>query len=865
MKTNFLTWLLAFCLLFTPFVGLHAEDLSNQWFSFSMGLPENVSITCIASNPIDHSIMIGTNLGVYMSLDFGETWEEKSLGLSDKEIQCIFFEEINRIYYAGTKQGGVFRFIEIANKWSSFNTNLPSKNIQVITSSKQFLYAGTKTDGLFRVKLGSEKWIDLNFDDKNPVIKTCEYRGILPVSDQIILCATTKGLLITDNSGENWRLMEDNSLLGSPLLSISMDSQKPNRLLIGTEAKGLIESQDQGKTWKEINGSFGKGKSAQFHSIVFNPKQPKTIFIASFETVFVSIDDGKTWKPAVNGLENSVINIISLLSSNNENYLCAGTGNAGFFVLRNNKPPFKPTSLKAQMKGSFVLLTWTASLQGSGKVMGYNIYKKKDKISQSFEKIATATDLAFIDNQVSWNEKLIYQVTAIDDSNPPLESNPSSEVSILVDDLPLIQITEPKDGLVTELSQLAIKGTILDQGSGVAESTLIIKSETDKTDEYPLSLKSDGSFVQMISLAMGTNEIKIIARDNNNMTADLTISILRKTKEPDKTPPEIITNQPINGFIVEEDVLIVSGTIKDTESGVFDAKIWNTVNGNRIGSKVITLNQEGFFLEKLPVQVGENTISIQAIDGSGNMIEKKITGTVRKPDLVPPTLVILEPANGFTTEENTIPIRGRSVDDNSGIESTIVTLEYLGKVMYEKNIKLDKDGFFSETLSLMEGENLFTIIAKDKRNNQTKVIIKGTRIPKSAEILIILQIGSKKASINGEEKLLQAAPEIKKGKTYVPVRFMAETFGANVNWVPSRKEIQITYQDIYITLWLNQTIISIESLTDITKAPVTKFLETPPYLLSGVTMVPLRFIIEEWKTELVWDKDTQQIKIHFKK
>ena len=844
---------------------MNARILDEQWFSYSQGLPRNLSIASIDSNPKDQSLMIGTNQGIFMSMDFGETWEEKSTGLSDKEIQCIFFEKVNQVYYAGTKHAGIFRFVEIANKWISFNSNMPAKDIQVISSSGQYLYSGTKTDGLFRVKHGSEKWIDLNFDDKNPIIKKCEYRDILPLSDEKILCATNRGLLVTENSGENWRLMEDNALLGSPLLSISMDSQNTTRLLIGTETKGLIESNDHGKTWKESIGHFGKGKSAQFHTILFDSLQSKTIFIASSDSIFASIDDGKSWKQINAGMENVVINVMSLVVSNRKNYLCAGTEAAGFFVFRSVKPPFKPTALVAKMQGSSVLLTWNPSIEGSGKVMGYNVYRKQEKNTSIYEKISTVNELAFVDNQVVWNEKFVYQVSAFDDSLVPLESNLSREVLILVDDLPVIQVLEPEDALVTDVAQIGIKGVITDLGSGIAESNLILTNEEQKADEYALLLKSDGSFHQIVALSMGLNQIKVIATDNNALSSAISVTIIRKKKDPDQKAPEITTNQPSDDFISEEDLLTVSGTIKDSESGVFEAKIWNSVNGNRFGSRVLALNQEGFFLEKLPVQIGVNTITIQALDGAGNIAEKKISGIVRKPDIIPPTLIILDPSRGFVTEESTIIVHGRAVDDNSGIESTVITLEYLGKIMYEKNLKLDESGFFSETLTLMEGENLLTIVAKDKRNNQAKATLKGNRIPKPIEIVIQLQIGSKKVSINGEEKQLQAAPEIKKGKTFVPVRFLAEAFGANVNWISSRKEIQITYQDIYITLWLDQSIITIESLSDFSKIPVTKFLETPPYLSSGVTLVPLRFITEEWKTEVVWERETQKITLRLKK
>ncbi|MBR5478905.1 MAG: hypothetical protein IKU84_01885 [Clostridia bacterium] len=50
------------------------------------------------------------------------------------------------------------------------------------------------------------------------------------------------------------------------------------------------------------------------------------------------------------------------------------------------------------------------------------------------------------------------------------------------------------------------------------------------------------------------------------------------------------------------------------------------------------------------------------------------------------------------------------------------------------------------------------------------------------ETVIVLQIGSLTGSVNGESKELAVAPEICKGRTLVPIRFVAEAFGLDVDW-----------------------------------------------------------------------------------
>jgi len=47
---------------------------------------------------------------------------------------------------------------------------------------------------------------------------------------------------------------------------------------------------------------------------------------------------------------------------------------------------------------------------------------------------------------------------------------------------------------------------------------------------------------------------------------------------------------------------------------------------------------------------------------------------------------------------------------------------------------------------------------------------------------IVLTIGSNKALVGTEEVELDAVPELVNGRTMVPVRFIAETLGFEVQW-----------------------------------------------------------------------------------
>lgn len=56
-----------------------------------------------------------------------------------------------------------------------------------------------------------------------------------------------------------------------------------------------------------------------------------------------------------------------------------------------------------------------------------------------------------------------------------------------------------------------------------------------------------------------------------------------------------------------------------------------------------------------------------------------------------------------------------------------------------------------------------------------------------------LGIGQKTAIVNGEEHTLDVAPEITDDRTFVPLRFVSESVGADVDWDPATRVITITF------------------------------------------------------------------------
>ena len=57
--------------------------------------------------------------------------------------------------------------------------------------------------------------------------------------------------------------------------------------------------------------------------------------------------------------------------------------------------------------------------------------------------------------------------------------------------------------------------------------------------------------------------------------------------------------------------------------------------------------------------------------------------------------------------------------------------------------------------------------------------------------VIKMQVGNFKATVDGKTVIMDVAPKIENQRTLVPLRFIAEAFGAEVEWDPKTQGITI--------------------------------------------------------------------------
>jgi photosystem II stability/assembly factor-like uncharacterized protein len=106
---------------------------------------------------------------------------------------------------------------------------------------------------------------------------------------------------------------------GGDVRTLSADPANSHRILLGTSAGQIYQSEDAGGTWQRFV-RIGKGNDYVVDHIVFDPKQPGTIYVAAWTleheggSVFKSIDNGHSWQP-LSGMEGKSVRAMAMAPS----------------------------------------------------------------------------------------------------------------------------------------------------------------------------------------------------------------------------------------------------------------------------------------------------------------------------------------------------------------------------------------------------------------------------------------------------------------------------------------------------------------------------------------------------------------------
>lgn len=126
--------------------------------------------------------------------------------------------------------------------------------------------------------------------------------------------------------------------------------------------------------------------------------------------------------------------------------------------------------------------------------------------------------------------------------------------------------------------------------------------------------------------------------------------------------------------------------------------------------------------------------------------------------------------------------------------------------------------------------------------------VEDTEFP-SATVQMI--VGQKTMTVNGQKQGLDVAPLLKNDTTYVPIKYITDSFGGTATWNNTAKKTTVIRGSEVIEMVVDKR----EFLLNGTK----KTAKVAPIIVNGRTLVPLRLVSDQLGINVKWEQKTKSI------
>lgn len=224
--------------------------------------------------------------------------------------------------------------------------------------------------------------------------------------------------------------------------------------------------------------------------------------------------------------------------------------------------------------------------------------------------------------------------------------------------------------------------------------------------------------------------------------------------------------------LTRDDFVIFAGYTKATAS--------LSINGENV-----SLDAKGNFSVKLPLSEGENKFTISATSDSQKKEEVRLI--IR--DSLPPEIEVFD--TGTLVDVKEVLLKGKISERDSSVTvngkpASVIGLEW------------------QITIPVEYGKNTLTIITKDKVGNE-KTISKELYVFR--KLVVEVQLGNKTVFLNGVPQApLSTPPYLKDGRMMLPLRIISEVLGGKAEWNPDTKEVKVTFDDKVVSMVIGSNI-----------------------------------------------------------
>lgn len=288
-----------------------SNDNGQTWRPSMRNMPARLITYSILQDLRDANIIyLGTNLGIYRSVDRGASWAPIWAGNSVPEKKTRAGAKKKRATTtakrqppAGKPNDMVLRAQNALNV-AGYNIGVPDGKSGTKTTlaikryqTDRSLPVTGKLDSITLAALGVSAAEGKDVDQNPSIIITDAINALVHTVDAetgrpAMLAATNVGLYRTLDPLQGWQRLPYDSAIDPRSTCIATSPQHPELIWVGTAASGVIVSRDGGQTWQQVKGVPAE---APVNTIVQDPKRPDHVYVGTKQAFYASHDGGASW------------------------------------------------------------------------------------------------------------------------------------------------------------------------------------------------------------------------------------------------------------------------------------------------------------------------------------------------------------------------------------------------------------------------------------------------------------------------------------------------------------------------------------------------------------------------------------------
>lgn len=335
------------------------------------------------------------------------------------------------------------------------------------------------------------------------------------------------------------------------------------------------------------------------------------------------------------------------------------------------------------------------------------------------------------------------------------------------------------------VEKLDFGSIILEDPGDIPSQSVIIKNHSSDEQTLSISIKDDWVQIPQSTIQLEANAEKelIVSVQIRKITKAgyFTTSITLENKNESIDIPVILNVQS------QPPLLVWLKENQDQES------ISGEITLGKTFESIITISNDGYGTCQLKAYLKEKSSPIRLFMNTSTLKRQEKADLKIKLDAINLTETGLF-SNTLVIESNggnlTIPISVQVLPKKEVV--IVLTIGFQFAYINDQPMKLDAPPYIKQGSTMVP---LRFISEAMKAEVKWENIGKGRILISMKSISIQLDIGSTTALVNGKTVYLTAAPEIVQSRTFVPLRFVGESMGAQIEWEAATQKITIRFTE----------------------------------------------------------------------